>query len=69
MAAVSWKFGRYYFLPDFFDVPFINYWLLIISETHFFPIKKKQGKQLFEPLILSVFTTVDSRLKSEQKEK
>ena len=35
-----------------------------------FPIKRKQGvNNCFKPLILSVFTTVASRLKSEQKEK
>ena len=34
------------------------------------PIKRKQGvNNCFKPLILSVFTTVASRLKSEQKKK
>ena len=34
------------------------------------PIKRKQGvNNCFEPLISSVFTTVTSRLKSEQREK
>ena len=36
---------------------------------NFFPFKGKQGvNNCFKPLILSVFTTVASRLKSEQKE-
>ena len=36
----------------------------------FFLIKRKQGvNNCFKPLISSVFTTVASRLKSEQKEK
>ena len=36
----------------------------------FFPIKRKHGvNNCFKPLVLSVFTTVVSRLKSEQKEK
>ena len=44
--------------------------IIIILEKKFFPIKRKQGIQnCFKPLILSVFTTVASRLKSEQKEK
>ena len=35
-----------------------------------FAIKQKQGvNDCFQPLILSVFTVVASRLKSEQKEK
>ena len=35
-----------------------------------FPIKRKQGvNNCFKPLTLSVFTTVASRLKVEQKEK
>ena len=35
-----------------------------------FPVKRKQGvNSCFKPLISSVFTTVASRLKSEQKEK
>ena len=43
----------------------INYYFGI-----FFPIKRKQGvNNCFKPLISSVFTTVASRLKSEQKEK
>ena len=34
------------------------------------PMKRKQGvNNCFKPLIWSVFTTVPSRLKSEQKEK
>ena len=70
-AAVSWKFGHCYFLLDFFDVPFINNLLIInyFGNTFFSNLEKTEGKQLFEPLTLSVFTTVDSRLKSEQKEK
>ena len=43
----------------------INYF-----EKKNFSIKRKQGvNYCFRPLILSVFTTVGSRLKSEQKEK
>ena len=39
-------------------------------KNFFFPIKKKQGvSNCFKPLILSVFTTVASRLKSEKKKK
>ena len=35
---------------------------------NFFPINRKQGvNNCFKPLISSVFTTVASRLKSEQK--
>ena len=35
-----------------------------------FPIKRKQwANNCFKPLILSDFTTVASKLKSEQKEK
>ena len=42
----------------------------MILEKKFFPVKRKQGvNNCFKPLILSVFTTVASRLKSEQKEK
>ena len=34
------------------------------------PIKRKQwANNCFKPLVLSVFTTAASRLKSEQKEK
>ena len=44
----------------------INYYIGIF----FFPIKGKQGvNNCFKPLISTVFTTVASRLKSEQKEK
>ena len=40
------------------------------EKKNFFPIKRKQGvKNCFKPLISSVFTSVASRLKSEQKEK
>ena len=46
---------------------------VIILEKCFFPIKRKQGgggvSNCFKPLISSVFTTVASRLKLEQKEK
>ena len=46
----------------------VNYKLF--SKKNFFPIKRKQGvNNYFEPLISSVFNTVASRLKSEQKEK
>ena len=51
--------------------------LVTILTKCFFPylnptscLKRKQGvNNCFKPLILSVFTTVASRLKSEQKEK
>ena len=44
--------------------------IIIISEKYFFPIKRKQGvKNCFKPLIVSVFTTVASKLKSEQKKR
>ena len=66
LCTVSWKFGHYYFLSDFFDVLSSN----IILEKKKIPIKKIQGvNNCFKPLISSVFTTVVSRLKSEQKEK
>ena len=48
---------------------------MLITDYYFwkkiiFPIKRKQGvSNCFKPLILSVFTTVASRLKSQQKEK
>ena len=46
----------------------INYQLF--WKNNFFAIKRKQGvKNCFKSLILSVFTSVASRLKSEQKEK
>ena len=39
-------------------------------EKFFFPVKRKQGvENCFKPLPSSAFTTVASRLKSEQKEK
>ena len=42
----------------------------VIILDFFFPIKRKQGvNNCFKPLILSVFTTVASRLISEQKGK
>ena len=57
------------FLCIFFDAQCANYWLLIILEKLFFPIKRKQRvNNCFKPLILSVFTTVAFRLKLEQKE-
>ena len=44
--------------------------LIIILEKKIFWIKRKQGvNNCFKPLLSSVFTTVASRLKSEQKEK
>ena len=44
--------------------------IIIFGEKMVFPIKKKQEvNNCFEALISSVFTTVASRLKSEQKEK
>ena len=37
--------------------------IIIILEKKYFPIKRKQGvNNCFKPLILSVFTTVASRL-------
>ena len=43
---------------------------VIIILDFFFLITRKQGvNNCFKPLISSVFTTVASRLKSEQKEK
>ena len=48
----------------------MRYAVIIILEKNFFPIKGKQGvNNCFKPLISTVFTTVASRLKSEQKEK
>ena len=45
----------------------INYYF---EKNIFFPIKRKQGvSNCFKPQISSVFITVASRLKSEQKEK
>ena len=42
----------------------------MILEKKFFPVKRKQGVNIcFKTLILSIFTTADFRLKSEQKEK
>ena len=47
----------------------MRYAVIIILEF-FFPIKRKQGvNNCFKPLISSVFTTVASRLISEQKGK
>ena len=67
MAVVTWKFGHCYFLHDFFEALFGNYYF---GEFFFFSIKRKQRvDNCFKPPILSVFTTVASRLKSEQKEK
>ena len=64
IAAVSWKLGHCYFLGNFL----MCYAVIIILEF-FFSIKRKQGvNNCFKPLISSVFTTVASRLKSEQKE-
>ena len=40
-----------------------------IIRQFFSNYEKTGGKQLFKPLILSVFTPVASRFKSEQKEK
>ena len=70
-VTVSWKFGHCYFLHDFFDVLCGNYQLLIILEKKKIPIKKKQvvSNCFIKPLISSAFTTVASRLNSEQKEK
>ena len=59
------KFSLCYFLRDFFDALCRNYYL-----GFFLLITRKQGvNNCFKPLISSVFTTVASRLKSEQKEK
>ena len=63
IAAVSWKLGHCYFLRNFL----MCYAVIIILD--FFFIKRKQGvNNCLKPLISSVFTTVASRLKSEQKE-
>ena len=44
--------------------------VIITLEKKIFPVKWKQGvTNCFKPLISLVFTTVASRLKSEQKEK
>ena len=44
--------------------------IIIILEKKIFSNREKTGgTKCFKPLILSVFTTVASRLKSEQKEK
>ena len=44
--------------------------IIILEKEFFFWIKREQGmNNRFKPLILSVFTTVASRLKSEQEEK
>ena len=54
------------FYMIFFYVLCSNYYFV----NFFFSIKRKQGiSNCFKPLISSVFTTVASRLKSEQKEK
>ena len=48
----------------------MRYAVIIILEKNFFPIKGKQGvNNCFKPLISSIFTTVASRLISEQKGK
>ena len=48
----------------------MRYAVIIILKKQIFPIKGKQGvNNCFKPLISTVFTTVASRLKSEQKEK
>ena len=48
----------------------MHYAVIIIILEIFFPLKRKQGVNIwFEPVILPVFATVASRLKSEQKEK
>ena len=57
------KFRCFYYCENANKV--INY----IGEKHF-PTKMKQGvKNCFKSLISSVFTTIPSRLKPEQKEK
>ena len=49
---------------------YMRYAVIIIILIFFFPLKRKQGvNNCFEPVILPVFATVASRLKSEQKEK
>ena len=49
-------------------VVIINYQLF--WKTFFFQLREDRGvSNCFKPLILSVFTTVASRLRSEQKEK
>ena len=59
----------------FFYIIFLMHYTVIINyqlfwKNNFFAIKRKQeAKNCFKSLILSVFTSVASRLKSEQKEK
>ena len=44
--------------------------IIILEKNFFFSIMRKQGiNNCFKPPILSVFTTLVSRLNSEQKEK
>ena len=70
-VTVNWKFGHCYCFCNFFDALCSNYWLLIVlGGGKNFPIKREQGvNNCFKRLILSVFTTVASRLKWEQREK
>ena len=68
-AAVSWKFGHYYFLRDFCDALCGNYELLFWKKDFFFHLRENGVNNCFKPLISSVFTAAASRLKSEQKEK
>ena len=66
-AAVGWKLGHCYFLCEFFGALCGNHYYF---GKIFFPIKRKQGvNNCFKPLIVSVFTTVASKLKSEQKKR
>ena len=64
MAAVSGKFSHCYFFVIFLMcyVGIINYYF----QKKKIPVKIKQGvNNCFKALILSVFTTVTSRLKSD----
>ena len=64
-AALSWKFGHCCFLRDFFDARCSNYELFW---KKIFQWRENGINNCFKPLISSVFATVASRWKSEQKE-
>ena len=67
-ATASWKFSHCYLLHYFFDALYDNYQLLFWK--FFFQLRENRGvNNGFKPLILSVFTTAASRIKSEQKKR
>ena len=71
LSCLLWvSFSIQFCLQDLpFDALCGNY-QLIFEKKNFFPIKRKQElNNCFKPLILSTFTTAESRLKSDQKEK